>query len=98
MSHLHRAAFRLRGLQYPFIPSLQRTCFVLVTGEEWNMADKVSKGWEPYSKMVRMQEEDWAGLESVYNDYRYRPGDLPRAEFIKRLVAQGGNLYLYPLQ
>src|SRR2546425_12776412 len=98
MSHLHRVAFRLRGLQHPFIPSLQRTCFVLVTGEEWNMADKVSKVWEPYSKMGRMEEEDWAGLESVYNDYRYRQGDLQRTEFIKRVLGQGGNSYLYQLK
>src|SRR2546425_389874 len=36
------------------------------------MTDRPSKVWEPYSKMVRMQEEDWAVLESVYNDYRNR--------------------------
>jgi hypothetical protein len=62
------------------------------------MADKASKVWEPYSKMVRMQEEDWAVLESVYNDYRYRQGDLQRTEFIKRLVAKGVTSYLYQLK
>src|SRR2546426_8145351 len=96
MSHLHKVAFRSRGLQHPFIPSLQRTCFVLVTGEEWNMADKGSKGWEPYLKMVKRQEEDWAVLESVYNDYRYRQGDLQRTEFIKRLAAQATTSDPYP--
>ena len=63
------------------------------------MADsKPSKVWEPYSKMVRMPEEDWAVLESVYNDYRYRQGDLQRIEFIKRLVAKGVTSYLYQLK
>src|SRR5438132_79442 len=62
------------------------------------MADKASKVWEPYSKMVRMQEEDWAVLESVYNDYRYRQGDLQRTEFIKRFVAKGVTSYLYQLK
>src|SRR5438270_13569244 len=62
------------------------------------MADKPSKVWEPYSKMVKMQEEDWAVLESVYNDYRYRQGDLQRTEFIKRFVAKGVTSYLYQLK
>lgn len=63
------------------------------------MADsKPSKVWEPYSKMVRMPEEDWAVLESIYNDYRYRQGDLQRTEFIKRLVAKGITSYLYQLK
>jgi hypothetical protein len=63
------------------------------------MADsKPSKVWEPYSKMVKMPEEDWAVLESVYNDYRYRQGDLQRTEFIKRLVAKGVTNYLYQLK
>ena len=61
------------------------------------MTDKPSKVWEPYSKMVRMPEEDWAVLESVYNDYRYRQGDLQRTEFI-RLVAKGITSYLYQLK
>jgi hypothetical protein len=62
------------------------------------MPDKPSKVWEPYSKMVRMTEDDWAVLESVYNDYRYRQGDLQRTEFIKRLVAKGITSYLYQLK
>ena len=62
------------------------------------MTDKPSKVWEPYSKMVRMQEEDWAVLESVYNDYRYRQGDLQRTEFIKRFVVKGVTSYLYQLK
>ncbi len=62
------------------------------------MPDKPSKVWEPYSKMVKMQEEDWAVLESVYNDYRYRQGDLQRTEFIKRIVAKGVTSYLYQLK
>lgn len=63
------------------------------------MADgKPSKVWEPYSKLVRMPEEDWAVLESVYNDYRYRQGDLQRTEFIKRFVAKGVTSYLYQLK
>ena len=62
------------------------------------MVDKPSKVWEPYSKMVRMPEEDWAVLESVYNDYRYRQGDLQRTEFIKRVVAKGVTSYLYQLK
>jgi hypothetical protein len=59
---------------------------------------KASKVWEPYSKMVKMPEEDWAVLESVYNDYRYRQGDLQRSEFIKRFVAKGLTSYLYQLK
>ena len=62
------------------------------------MADKPSKVWEPCSKMVRMPEQDWAVLESVYNDYRYRQGDLQRTEFVKRLVAKGVTSYLYQLK
>jgi hypothetical protein len=62
------------------------------------LADKPSKVWEPYSKMVKMYEEDWAVLESVYNDYRYRQGDLQRSEFIKRFVAKGVTSYLYQLK
>ncbi len=62
------------------------------------MTDKPSKVWEPYSKIVKMPEEDWAVLESVYNDYRYRQGDLQRTEFIKRLVAKGITSYLYQLK
>jgi hypothetical protein len=48
--------------------------------------------------MFKMQEEDWAVLESVYNDYRYRQGDLQRSEFIKRFVAKGVTSYLYQLK
>ena len=63
------------------------------------MADgKPSKVWEPFSKMVKLPEEDWAVLESVYNDYRYRQGDLQRTEFIKRLVTKGVTSYLYQLK
>ena len=62
------------------------------------MTDKPSKVWEPYSKMVKMPEEDWAVLESVYNDYRFRQGDLQRTEFIRRLVAKGITSYLYQLK
>ena len=62
------------------------------------MTDKPSRVWEPYSKIVKMPEEDWAVLESVYNHYRYRQGDLQRTEFIKRLVAKGITSYLYQLK
>ncbi len=48
--------------------------------------------------MMKLPEEDWAVLESVYNDYRYRQGDLQRAEFIKRLVAKGVAQYLFQLK
>lgn len=59
---------------------------------------KPSKVWEPFSKMFRMPEEDWAVLESVYNDYRYRQGDLQRMEFVKRIVAKGVTSYLFQLK
>ncbi len=59
---------------------------------------KPSKVWEPFSKMIRLPEEDWAVLESVYNDYRYRQGDLQRMEFVKRLVAKGVTSYLFQLK
>ena len=59
---------------------------------------KPSKVWEPFSKLIRLPEEDWAVLESVYNDYRYRQGDLQRSEFIKRLVAKGVTSYLFQLK
>ena len=59
---------------------------------------KPSKVWEPFSKMVKLPEEDWAVLESVYNDYRYRQGDLQRTEFIKRLVTKGVTSYLFQLK
>jgi hypothetical protein len=59
---------------------------------------KPSKVWEPFSKMFKMPEQDWAVLESVYNDYRYRQGDLQRMEFIKRLVAKGVTSYLFQLK
>src|SRR5205807_6796141 len=78
---------------------MPRSSLVLVNSSRWNMADsKASKVWEPYSKMDKMKEEDWAVLESVYNDYRYRQGDLQRTEFIKRLVAKGVTSYLYQLK
>lgn len=48
--------------------------------------------------MVKLPEEDWAVLESVYNDYRYRQGDLQRTEFIKRLVTKGVTSYLFQLK
>ncbi len=59
---------------------------------------KPSKIWEPFSKLFKLPEEDWAVLESVYNDYRYRQGDLQRAEFIKRLIAKGVTNYLFQLK
>jgi hypothetical protein len=59
---------------------------------------KPSRVWEPFSKLIKLPEEDWAVLESVYNDYRYRQGDLQRAEFIKRLVAKGVTSYLFQLK
>ena len=59
---------------------------------------KPSKVWEPFSKLVKLPEEDWAVLESVYNDYRYRQGDLQRTEFIKRLVTKGVTSYLFQLK
>lgn len=88
----------MRELQHPFIAyhsSPSTTCNeVSIT-----MGDtKPSKVWEPFSKMFRMPEEDWAVLESVYNDYRYRQGDLQRMEFIKRIVAKGVTSYLFQLK
>ena len=62
------------------------------------MADKPSKVWEPFSKTMKLPEEDWAILESVYNDYRYRQGDLQRAEFMRRLVARGVSSYLFQVK
>ncbi len=59
---------------------------------------KPSRVWEPFSKLIKLPEEDWAVLESVYNDYRYRQGDLQRLEFIKRLVAKGVTSYLFQLK
>jgi hypothetical protein len=59
---------------------------------------KPSRVWEPFSKLIKLPEEDWAVLESVYNDYRYRQGDLQRSEFIKRLVAKGVTSYLFQLK
>jgi hypothetical protein len=47
------------------------------------MVDKPSKVWEPYSKLVKMPEEDWA---------------VQRSEFIKRFVAKGLTSYLYQLK
>ena len=82
---------------FSFCPSTQ-ILRIRIRSSWWNLADKPSKVWEPYSKMVRMQEEDWAVLESVYNDYRYRQGDLQRTEFIKRIVAKGVTSYLYQLK
>ena len=62
------------------------------------MGDKPSKVWEPYSKMMKLPESDWAVLESVYNDYRFRQGDLQRSEFMRRLVARGVSSYLFQLK
>jgi hypothetical protein len=65
------------------------------------MADKnISKlkVWEPFSKSLKFPDEDWAVLESVYNDYRYRLGDLQRAEFIRRMLAKGITSYLFQLR
>ena len=59
---------------------------------------KPSKVWEPFSRLVKLPEEDWAVLESVYNDYRYREGDLQRNEFIKRIIAKGVTSYLFQLK
>lgn len=59
---------------------------------------KPSKVWEPFSKMMKLPEEDWAVLESVYNDYRYRQGDLQRSEFVRRLIAKGVTQYLFQLK
>ncbi len=59
---------------------------------------KPSKAWEPLSRQIKLPEEDWAVLESVYNDYRFREGDLQRAEFIKRMVTKGVTSYLFQLR
>ena len=59
---------------------------------------KPSKIWEPFSRLFKLPEEDWAVLESVYHDYRYREGDLQRAEFIKRLIMKGARNYLFQLK
>ncbi len=60
--------------------------------------NKPSKVWEPFSRLVKLPEEDWAVIESVYNDYRYRQGDLQRNEFIKRLIHKGVTSYLFQLK
>lgn len=59
---------------------------------------KPSKAWEPMSKDIKLPEEDWAVLESVYNDYRFREGDLQRTEFIKRMMTKGIASYLVQLR
>ncbi len=59
---------------------------------------KPSRVWEPFSKMIKLPEEDWAVLESVYNDYRYRQVDLQRRAFGKRRVAKGVTSYLFQLK
>ncbi len=60
--------------------------------------NKPSRAWEPLSRQIKLPEEDWAVLESVYNDYRFREGDLQRAEFIKRMVTKGVTSYLFQLR
>ncbi len=59
---------------------------------------KPSKAWEPLSRQVKLPEEDWAVLESVYNNYRFQEGDLQRAEFIKRMITKGITSYLFQLR
>ena len=56
------------------------------------------KLWEPLSKEVNLPDQDWAVLESVYNDYRFRNGDLQRTEFIKRMITKGVTSYLFQLR
>jgi hypothetical protein len=56
------------------------------------------KLWEPISKEVNLPDQDWSILESVYNDYRFRNGDLQRTEFIKRMITKGVTSYLFQLR
>lgn len=82
-------------LQSTFSP----TKLLQTEAKESVMADnRKAKVWEPFSKQMRFPDEDWAVLESVYNDYRFRQGDLQRAEFLKRMLAKGVTSYLVQLR
>ncbi len=59
---------------------------------------RASKEWLPFSKQIRMGENDWAVVDALYEDYRNRVGVISKADFLQRLLITGVSTQLARLR
>ena len=59
---------------------------------------KAAKEWAPYSKQIKLDDDDWAVINALYEDYRNREGLISKADFIKKLFLTGARSQLLYLR
>ena len=60
--------------------------------------NRASKEWSPFSKQIKMGENDWAVVDALYEDYRNREGVISKADFLGRLLITGVSTQLVRLR
>jgi len=59
---------------------------------------KASKNWGPFSKLIKLEESDWAVVDALYEDHRNREGLISKADFIRKLLLTGARSQLLYLR
>jgi hypothetical protein len=59
---------------------------------------KASKDWAPFSKEIKLDENDWAVVDALYEDYRNREGVISKSDFIRKLFLTGARSQLLYLR
>ncbi len=59
---------------------------------------KASKDWGPFSKLIKLEESDWAVVDALYEDHRNREGLISKADFIRKLLLTGARSQLLYLR
>lgn len=59
---------------------------------------RAAKDWAPFSKEIKLDEDDWAVVDALYEDYRNREGVISKADFVKKLFLTGARSQLLYLR
>lgn len=59
---------------------------------------RAAKEWGSFSKQIKLEDDDWAIVNALYEDYRNREGVISKADFIKKLVLAGARSQLLYLR
>lgn len=59
---------------------------------------KASKDWVPFSKQIKLDEEDWAIVDALYEEHRNREGVISKPDFIRKLLLTGARSQLLYLR
>jgi len=59
---------------------------------------KAAKEWAPFSKEIKLDDDDWAIVDALYEDYRNRVGVISKRDFIRKLFLKGAKTQLLYLR